>query len=373
MEDTLSHAFDEIASPAALKTLLAYIASLPLGKNINNLYKEQLAKVVLELVPKVRDKVGALDIAKQNLFDASYGDNSRVITQSTRIELDGESIMNTRTKQTVKDYYAVLDKVRHYDAVKRFDTPDLVLRFITDCNWGLHMQERSEYFCSPEYPMAAADAAYSMLSLKFDIRRLVLQFKFYSSIYYHFFPKPVDRMMSKFADREIHTAAVSLVTHTDWAVAGDPYNLSTVYTLHHVLKVDEDYLFEMIKESGTINLLGVHTIRFYDSDRNRFFEVQLHVDNILKREGNVEWLGSSKVFDECFKHVVIDRRFAKQSGYVPMGLVVAAEAMKNDRLRDPFFDDDTYSTGLYYDYGFDFSAGCYRDTGVKVAVESFGL
>ncbi|VFR10193.1 hypothetical protein SPFM1_00007 [Salmonella phage SPFM1] len=372
MEDTLSHAFDEIVSPAALKTLLAYIASLPLGKNINNLYKEQLAKVVLELVPKARDKVGALDIAKQNLFDASYDDNSRVITQSTRIELDGESIMNTRTKQTVKDYYAVLDKVRRYDAVKRFDTPDLVLRFITDFNWGLHMQERSEYFCSPEYPKAAADAAYSMLSLKFDIRRLGLQFKFYSSIYYHFFPKPVDMMMSKFADREIHAAAVSLVTFTDWAVAGDPYNLSTVYTLHRVLKVDEDYLFEMIKESGTINLLGVHTIRFYDSDRNRFFEDQLHVDNILKREGNVEWLGSNKVFDECFKHVVIDRRFAKQIGYVPMGLVVAAEAMKNDRLRDPFFDDDTYSTGLYYDYGFGFSTGCYRDTGVKVAVESFG-
>ncbi|VFR11043.1 hypothetical protein SPFM7_00006 [Salmonella phage SPFM7] len=369
MEDTLSHAFVPKASPAALKTLLAYIASLPASYDINNLYKEQLAKVVLELESIIRDKVGALDIAKQNLFDKVRRDNSRVITQSTRIELDGITDLNTRTKQTVKDYYAVLDEYPNYDAVKRFDTPDLVLRFRRLGNWGLHMQERSEYFCSPPVDMAAADAAYSMLSLKFDILVTLLQFKFYSSIYYHFFPKTLHRMMSKFADREIHTAAVSGTINTDWAVAGDPYNLSTVYFFEDVLKVDEDYLFEMIKESLGSNLLGVHTIRFYDSDRNRAKQIQLHVDNILKREGNVEWDRLRKVFDECFKHVVIDRRFYGFGGYVPMGLVVAAEAMKNSFGRDPFFDDDTYSTGLYYDLVYDFSAGCYRDTGVKVAVE----
>ncbi|VFR13008.1 hypothetical protein SPFM12_00007 [Salmonella phage SPFM12] len=372
MEDTLSHAFDEIVTSRLMKTLLAYIASLPLGKKRDEINKEQLAKVVLELVPKASPAARALDIAKQNLFDASYDINNLLITQSTRIELDGESIIRDKVEQTVKDYYAVLDKVRRDNSRERFDTPDLVLRFITDLNTRTNMQERSEYFCSPEYPNYDAVTAYSMLSLKFDIRRLGNWGLLYSSIYYHFFPKPVDMAAADVADREIHTAAVSLVTLLQFKLAGDPYNLSTVYTLHRMMSKYEDYLFEMIKESGTINTDWADTIRFYDSDRNRFFEDVLKVDNILKREGNVEWLGSNLLGVQCFKHVVIDRRFAKQIQLHVVGLVVAAEAMKNDRLRKVFDDDDTYSTGLYYDYGFGGYVPSYRDTGVKVAVESFG-
>ena len=34
--------------------------------------------------------------------------------------------------------------------------------------------------------------------------------------------------------------------------------------------------------------------------------------------------------------------------YRDTGVKVAVESFG----RDPFFDDDTYSTGLYYDYGF---------------------
>ncbi|VFR11637.1 hypothetical protein SPFM8_00005 [Salmonella phage SPFM8] len=227
------------------------------------------------------------------------------------------------------------------------------------------MQERSDHFFPKPVDMAAADAAYSMLYTAAVSLVTLLQFKFYSSIYYLSTVYTLHRMMSKFADREIQMIKESGTINTDWAVAGDPYNSDRNRFFEDVLKVDEDYLFEGNVEWLGSNLLGVHTIRFYVIDRRFAKQIQLHVDNILKRAEAMKNDRLRKVFDECFKHVAglyYDYGFG---GYVPMGLVVAVKVAVESFGRDPFFDDDTYSISAMSELVYDFSAGCYRDTGVK--------